>query len=110
MKKFLLVLTFAAFTAPGAFACQVSSAKIKGTIAGNDIKDNVCYIVVELNEVKSPPNCGLRGLKVGAEVKLKTELNERQCPDDEGPVEGSVHSVGGEYVFSGKLPKRGEDE
>ena len=85
MKKILMVLALASFAAPGAYACQVSQAHIKGTIAGNDIKGKVCYIVVELTEVKFPPNCGLTGLRVGQEVKLRTELNERNAPTTKAP-------------------------
>jgi hypothetical protein len=102
-----LVLAASAVSVP-AFACQVSQAHIKGTISGNDIKNKVCYINVELEEVKQAPHCGLSGLTVGQEVLLRTELSERQCPDDEGSVEGTVLRVGGEFVFRGKLDKRGE--
>ncbi len=110
MKKILMVLALTAFAAPGAFACQVSSSKIKGQLAGNDPKNNICYILVDLEEVHHTPHCGLNGLKVGKQVKLKTDLTERQCPDDEQTVEGQVVSLGGELLFRGKLPKRGGDE
>jgi hypothetical protein len=84
-------------------ACQTSSAKIKGSISGNEIEKGTCIVKVEVEETTPDKHCPLK-LKVGEEISLKTDFSENDCPDDEGPVEGKVTSMGGKhYLFKGKM-------
>lgn len=102
--KYLAIITCGMILAsPFASACMVSSAKIEGTIVGNDIEDKTCLVKVELKKVTPHKNCPLK-LKVGEEITVKTKFSVDDCPDDEGPVKGEVSSGGqGHYTFSGKM-------
>ncbi len=100
IKPVIVVVTL--FTSSLGWACQLSSANIKGIIVGASYEKKMCKVKIEISE--STPNkfCPLK-LKKGAEIDVSVKLSKKNCPLDEGPVVGTVSTPGGPYIFRGTI-------
>jgi len=76
-----------------AFACEVSSAKITGTIGGSRMDNGRCIVTVEIEKATPHRVCPLF-LKAGQTIEIATALSNDDCPQDEGPVSGVVSTSG----------------
>ena len=101
LKQFVMIATLLA--ANSAWACQMTSASIKGIIVGAGFENGLCVVTVSVSESQPSAVCPLR-LRKNQEIVVAVRLTERQCPQDEGPVQGIVSSGGGGPMrFKGRL-------
>jgi hypothetical protein len=98
-----MVISATLLAAAPAFACQTTSAQVKGLIGGSSFKNGICFVVVFVESVKRPKMCAMN-VQIESEIEVETGLSERNCPQDEGPVNGVITSYGSRTVFSsGKI-------
>ncbi len=90
MKFAISTLVLSVFIAQPAFSmCMVATAKIKGNIAGSATKKGICLVRVDVEKVTKIMDCA-SPVKVGDSIIIATDLESSNCPEDEGPVNGTV--------------------
>ena len=104
LNKIILAGALAFVAAPAFGACPGLSAYITGRVGGAEFKNGLCHVLVDVTSAKANRFCGMR---VGKTITVSVPLSERKCPQDEGPVEGTVSSkIGSKLIsFKGRLDR-----
>ncbi len=104
MKKLAFgSLLFAMCISGQAFGCLRSQAQVVGTGVGASATSGVCMITVRIEKFVNHRVCKIRGLKIGSEIDVATNMPAKKCPLDEVTLTGTVYTAGHGYRFEGEI-------